>query len=134
MADESDRVRERAYFLWLEEGCPDGQAERHWLAAETLIEADSSERTPIESEPAEEPAREFACGSTRSRRGRLADSSGAWPPAEFVAPCFQACGSSRSIARKEPQGHPNGVDKPGQTAYEGLARVGQIQIWLQSRE
>ena len=35
MADENDRVRERAYFLWLEEGCPDGQAERHWLAAET---------------------------------------------------------------------------------------------------
>ena len=60
MADENDRVRERAYFLWLEEGCPEGQAERHWLAAETLIEGDSPEPTPIEGEPAEEPTRESA--------------------------------------------------------------------------
>ncbi len=58
MADENDRVRERAYFLWLEEGCPEGQAERHWLAAETLIERDPSEPTPIEGEPAKEPTRE----------------------------------------------------------------------------
>ncbi|MFZ0604407.1 MAG: DUF2934 domain-containing protein [Roseiarcus sp.] len=70
MADENDRVRERAYFLWLEEGCPDGQAERHWLAAETMIEADSPERTPIASEPAEEPARESA--AARRVRGAAA--------------------------------------------------------------
>lgn len=66
MADENDRVRERAYFLWLEEGRPDGQAERHWLAAETLIEGDSPERTPTEGGPAEEPARE----TPAARRGR----------------------------------------------------------------
>ncbi len=70
MADENDRVRERAYFLWLEEGCPDGQAERHWLAAETLIEDASPERTPVEGEPAEEPARESAAG--RRVRGAAA--------------------------------------------------------------
>ena len=38
MTDRSDRVRELAYFLWLEEGRPEGEAERHWLAAEALIE------------------------------------------------------------------------------------------------
>jgi Protein of unknown function (DUF2934) len=31
IADRNDRIREIAYFLWLEEGCPDGAAERHWL-------------------------------------------------------------------------------------------------------
>ena len=36
MTEHSDRVREMAYFLWLEEGCPEGEAERHWLAAKTL--------------------------------------------------------------------------------------------------
>jgi hypothetical protein len=28
------RIRERAYTLWLENGCADGNAEQHWLAAE----------------------------------------------------------------------------------------------------
>ena len=37
MTDRNDRIRQLAYFLWLEEGCPEGEAERHWLAAETLI-------------------------------------------------------------------------------------------------
>ena len=38
MTEHSDRVREMAYFLWLEEGCPEGEAERDWLAAKTLLE------------------------------------------------------------------------------------------------
>jgi Protein of unknown function (DUF2934)/Anti-sigma factor NepR len=29
------RVRERAYFLWLEEGCPEGRALEHWMLAFT---------------------------------------------------------------------------------------------------
>jgi hypothetical protein len=58
MTDQSDRIRERAYFVWLDAGCPEGEAERHWLAAETLIEGEAAEGAPIESEPAEEPTRE----------------------------------------------------------------------------
>jgi Protein of unknown function (DUF2934) len=56
MTDRDERVRELAYFLWLEEGCPEGQAERHWLTAETLIESDPLERKRIEGEPPGEPA------------------------------------------------------------------------------
>ena len=33
------RVRERAYALWEQEGRPDGQAEQHWLAAEAELRA-----------------------------------------------------------------------------------------------
>lgn len=36
----SQRVREIAYRLWQEEGCPDGEALRHWFAAKTLFERD----------------------------------------------------------------------------------------------
>ena len=42
MTDRGDRIREIAYFLWLDEGCPEGAAERHWLAAETLLELRAS--------------------------------------------------------------------------------------------
>jgi hypothetical protein len=32
--DLSDRIRERAYEMWFASGCPDSEAEQHWLAAE----------------------------------------------------------------------------------------------------
>jgi hypothetical protein len=51
MTDRNDRIRELAYFLWLEEGCPEGQAERHWSAAEALLTSDEFERKEIEGEP-----------------------------------------------------------------------------------
>jgi Protein of unknown function (DUF2934) len=56
MTDRDDRIREIAYFLWLEEGCPEGQAERHWRDAQAILE--SLERKRIEGEPPGEPAGE----------------------------------------------------------------------------
>jgi Protein of unknown function (DUF2934) len=56
MTDRGDRIREIAYFLWVEEGCPEGEAERHWLAAETIVEAKLREGKRIdEGEPRGEP-------------------------------------------------------------------------------
>ena len=43
MSDIEDRIRERAYKLWEEEGYPDGKAEAHWEKARELIEAEDSE-------------------------------------------------------------------------------------------
>ncbi len=34
MSISEDSIRELAYYIWLEEGCPEGQAARHWLQAE----------------------------------------------------------------------------------------------------
>jgi len=31
---QDERVRERAYFLWREAGCPEGRAEEFWRRAE----------------------------------------------------------------------------------------------------
>jgi hypothetical protein len=31
------RIRERAYEIWTMNGCPDGEAEQHWLRAEAEI-------------------------------------------------------------------------------------------------
>jgi hypothetical protein len=33
----SDRIRERAYQIWVASGSPDGEAEQHWLTAEKEI-------------------------------------------------------------------------------------------------
>ena len=37
--DLSDRIRTRAYEIWVASGFRDGQAEQHWLAAEREIRA-----------------------------------------------------------------------------------------------
>jgi len=58
MNDREDRIREIAYFLWLEEGCPDGEADRHWSTAEAMHDSLPHERKRTEGEPAgEEPAK-----------------------------------------------------------------------------
>jgi len=33
------QIAERAYFLWLEKGCPEGTAEQDWVEAERLLSA-----------------------------------------------------------------------------------------------
>jgi hypothetical protein len=53
--DRNDRVREIAYFLWLEEGSPDGEDERHWTTAEALLLSEPEQRKRIEGEPPGDP-------------------------------------------------------------------------------
>lgn len=37
MHDLEQAIRERAYHLWIESGCQEGQADQHWLAAQRSI-------------------------------------------------------------------------------------------------
>ena len=53
--DRNDRIREVAYFLWLDEGRPDGEEERHWSSAEALLESEPEQRKRLEGEPPGEP-------------------------------------------------------------------------------
>jgi DUF2934 family protein len=41
MQDLEQAIRERAYHLWMEQGCQDGSAETHWLAAQREVLASS---------------------------------------------------------------------------------------------
>ncbi|THD42469.1 MAG: DUF2934 domain-containing protein [Bradyrhizobium sp.] len=45
------RVQEIAYYIWLREGQPEGQAERHWRIATSLVEEGDAERKEFEGEP-----------------------------------------------------------------------------------
>ena len=47
------RIRERAYAIWEEEGCPEGNDREHWLRAEAEIaaeERDAAEEAALEAE------------------------------------------------------------------------------------
>ena len=49
---DEERIRDRAYRLWLEEGQPDGKARAHWELASELIAIEDSQKStlkPIET-------------------------------------------------------------------------------------
>ncbi len=57
MSDRENRIREIAYFIWQEEGRPDGQAERHWRSAQAIVESLEADQKSGEGEaPGEAPA------------------------------------------------------------------------------
>jgi hypothetical protein len=78
MTDREGRIREIAYFLWLEEGCPEGQADRHWETAQTVIDSEDFERKAIEGEPPGDPPISSTAGATARvfRRGGVAAGKG----------------------------------------------------------
>jgi len=47
--DLSERIRERAYEIWVANGYRDGEADQHWLAAEHEIEVVTTEPQPTET-------------------------------------------------------------------------------------
>jgi Protein of unknown function (DUF2934) len=42
----SDRIRERAYEIWVANGSPEGEADQHWLTAEKEILATLAPAVP----------------------------------------------------------------------------------------
>jgi Protein of unknown function (DUF2934) len=69
--DRNDRIREIAYFLWVEEGSPEGEADRHWSTAEARHDSEAAERKRIEGEPPGEPVTD-APTAPEVRRARRA--------------------------------------------------------------
>lgn len=48
--DVEQRIRDRAYAIWLDEGCPEGRDADHWLKAERAILAETAaipDRSPV---------------------------------------------------------------------------------------
>lgn len=67
-ADESttlhERIRERAYFLWLEAGQPDGEDLVHWYAAVGHIEGHDQPVSDSKSLPSKTSSPHFSIRST----------------------------------------------------------------------
>ena len=53
MDDVEERVRERAYKLWVEEGKPQGRADAHWDMAAELVAIEDNQRATLKPVPAE---------------------------------------------------------------------------------
>src|SRR3954451_10902925 len=100
MDNYEDRVRERAYRLWVEEGCPEGRSDIHWDKARELIAIEDNQKLatkpvspprtdsgePIEPIEAVENAGEFPTLTDQGeeqavpkRRGAAADRASSAP-------------------------------------------------------
>ena len=44
MDDMHDRIRQRAYRLWVEEGCPEGRQDIHWERARELVAIEQNQK------------------------------------------------------------------------------------------
>ena len=44
MDDFDQRVKDRAYRLWVEEGCPEGRADIHWEKARELVAIEQNQK------------------------------------------------------------------------------------------
>ena len=93
MAEAEERVRERAYFLWEREGCPEGRADEHWRraveseAAEATLRGQGRRHTGSAVAAGGSPASAASSGTARNGAKRRAPSgaaasAGAAPGAE----------------------------------------------------
>jgi hypothetical protein len=55
------RVRERAYKIWIDEGKPEGQADAHWEKARLIVSVEDSMPTMLKpiTEPQAEPVEAY---------------------------------------------------------------------------
>jgi hypothetical protein len=52
--DREKRIREIAYSLWVEEGFPVGQDDRHWRMATQMLKEEEERKPPPEPESPDE--------------------------------------------------------------------------------
>lgn len=52
---DEGQIREIAYFLWIEEGCPEGRAEDHWMMACATLSVPPTAMTVEEPEAPASP-------------------------------------------------------------------------------
>jgi hypothetical protein len=70
------RIKERAFKIWLDEGCPDGRDKEHWEQAKREISGDAAlagDAPPLQPEP---------IGEIKYAEARLVDGGEGQPPSE----------------------------------------------------
>jgi hypothetical protein len=97
MDDHTERVRRRAYQIWLEEGRPEGREAAHWEMARELVAIEDSQTSttrPVERNP-DDP--ESAATPSKS-----ANKSPAKSPAKAMAAASPGSATTKSPPKPEP--------------------------------
>jgi hypothetical protein len=65
MQDLDSAIRERAYYLWIGDGCPEGKADAYWLDAQRALLA-ASLSVPAAEAPAKAKPRKKSAASPKA--------------------------------------------------------------------
>jgi Protein of unknown function (DUF2934) len=135
MAEAEERVRERAYFLWEREGCPEGRADEHWRRAVELEAAEATLRgqrrpdTGNAEAAGGSPASAASTGSARNGAKRRAPSgaaasAGAAPGAERDLSHGASRRQAEPVDASAPQAGARPRRQPSAAAPRGSRRTG----------
>lgn len=67
-ADRQRRISEIAHRIWESEGCPSGQAERHWQMAEKLVLAEEKQAAARTQKPVPKPDGKPTAGKPSAKK------------------------------------------------------------------
>jgi hypothetical protein len=92
MSDHDGRVRQRAYQIWTEEGCPEGRAEIHWEMARELVAIEENfsialKPAPVDGaeSPGGEPIEEAAIAANAGEVPAIVDQGEqVYPPSRWT--------------------------------------------------
>lgn len=85
-----DKVRDRAFAIWVEEGRPEGRAEEHWFKAEAELAA-------AKPGPARKKAAVVATGKAPAKAGEKKAASPRKVPAAKKAAIVAAGGRGKNV-------------------------------------
>src|SRR5262245_31807770 len=100
MDDFDKRVRQRAYRLWVEEGCPEGRSDIHWEQARELVAIEDNQKT------ATTPVREATTAGEPVEPIEAVENAGEFPTLtdqgeEQAAPKRRRAEASRAPTRRK---------------------------------
>ncbi|MQX35370.1 DUF2934 domain-containing protein [Roseospira navarrensis] len=75
--DVEERIRHRAYLIWLEEGKPHGRDAEHWARAQAEVTADTGAPAPAAMDPVEVAEEKPKRRTTRKKVETSADGEAA---------------------------------------------------------
>ena len=119
MDDFEDRVRQRAYRLWVEEGCPEGRSDIHWEKARELVAIEDNQRTatkPVSSRnkgPTGEPVEPVESVRNAGEFPTLTDQG------EQEAPSRRRAAPERQPAKPKARAKPKQQARPPKPSRQG---------------
>lgn len=69
--DREERIRQRAYRLWQEEGSPEGRADEYWSRAQAQIDAEGDDEGTAPAAPSDQSGKRRAAGVPLQENGAL---------------------------------------------------------------
>jgi len=99
MDDFEERARQRAYRLWVEEGCPEGQSDVHWDKARELVAIEDNQKLatkPVQGEGSGDPMEPIEAIENAGEFPRLTDQG-----EEQAAPKRRRAAAPRAPAQRK---------------------------------